>query len=222
MISQYDVKQYLNNDTSPHYYCNEETQRVMKKDSNEDICSIEAYTEFLRKSLHCSFKSVYSCPLDLQNVLRCTECGTVIFSYDDERYDPNLKCPTCSGENTYFEFWTQEDIDADEKKQNTLNFYGEMREWDRKRYEREKRTGLNNYELWKKRITIGKTVYIPKLLVSDYVGKKLKGLHFAIDIINNETHTYKKSNACKIPLSYHYLYIMYLYPIKKKLTKSTK
>ena len=100
---------------------------------------------------HSHFKCIYSCPASLDVVLECQECGAIIFTGDDtDRYNQNLRCPVCSGEEQGVEYWTKEDIEINPIKQDTLKFYKTDIEIREKDYQRYKRTGLNSWELWKK------------------------------------------------------------------------
>lgn len=226
MISQYDVKEALKRSDIIGY--REEKNEVFEKESGKVLCNLEEYTNHMRKKLHCSFESIYYDCASLMNVLKCTECETVIFSTDDyEEHDTKLKCPTCSDYKTHFDFWTKEDIQSDIRKQNTLDFYDEMNKRDDRIHNRQKKTGLNNWEIWKKEINKGlkKTVYI--LGVFDYDSNKIRGLHLEKKVWIKEKedsfgYTLSKG-GCKIPLGWTYFYTMYLYShiknLKKRFTK---
>ena len=78
-------------------------------ETGEVLCSIEVYTQFMREKLHCDFENVFYEHVSLLNVIRCKQCGTVIFASEDEYYEANLRCPTCSDYKTGYEYWTKEE-----------------------------------------------------------------------------------------------------------------
>ena len=93
------------------------------------LCKIDDYVETFKLKHGCSFTSIYYCHGTLENILKCNKCGTVIFTDEDERYDPNLRCPTCTDYKTYFEYWAKEDIESDESKQDTIKYLKEEMEY---------------------------------------------------------------------------------------------
>lgn len=220
MISQHDIKEALKRSDIIGY--NEETDEVYSKRSNEVLFNLEGYTEYMRKRLHCSFEELYYDSCDLTSILKCTECSTVIFSSDDyQEYDAKLKCPTCSGYKTHFDFWTKEDIEADSNKQYTLDFYNRMNERSDRIYKREEKTGLRNSELWKieREKGLDKIEYILK--VFDYDSNKIRGLHFEKKVWTMEppdslTRTLNNKRGYKIPLGWTYIYVMYIYTHLRK------
>ena len=114
MISKWDMKNYIkkNLDKFPYTY-KEEEDALYDKETNEYLSSLDTFLDLYRKESGESFESIYYDHVGLYNVLRCTECGTVIFTYEDESYDPYLKCPTCTDYNTHFKYWTKEDINKE-------------------------------------------------------------------------------------------------------------
>ena len=100
----------------------EDKNSLLETETGEYVCSMDTYLDYMRKELHCDFECIYHDHASLTTIYRCKECGAVIFSGDDERYDPNLKCPVCAGYN-HGDFWTKEEIEADEKKQKEIQFY---------------------------------------------------------------------------------------------------
>ena len=116
MVSKWDMKQCIKKhlDDFPYIY-NEEEEALYSKDDGTYLCSLDTFLEVYRKRSGESFESIYYEHGTLENVIRCTECGTVIFTREDEDYDAHLKCPTCTDYKTYFEYWTKEDIESDEK-----------------------------------------------------------------------------------------------------------
>lgn len=75
----------------------EDKKSILDIQTGEAICSVDTYVAYLRRKLHCDFECIFYDRVDLTTIYRCNECGTVIFTGDDERYDPNLRCPVCAG-----------------------------------------------------------------------------------------------------------------------------
>ena len=73
------------------------------------------------KILHCDFECIYNEHVSLDVVYKCNECGTIIFTGDDERYDINLACPVCANYN-HSNYWTQEMIESDPDKKRYVEF----------------------------------------------------------------------------------------------------
>lgn len=122
-------------------YMNEEGTELFDSETDEFVCTIETYTKYLREKLHCDFEVVYYEHATLDEVLRCRQCGTVIFTGDDERYDPNLCCPGCGDYHTSLTYWTSEEIEQDEIKQKAIEMYKEFSRQQKIEYERRKRRG---------------------------------------------------------------------------------
>ena len=141
-------------------YMNEEETELFDSETNKFVCTIETYTKYLRKELHCDFETVYYEHATLDEVLRCKQCGTVIFTGDDERYDPNLCCPGCGEYKTSLVYWTGEEIEQDEAKRKTIEMYEEFSRQQKIEYERRKRRGgLYDWQL------IDKTKFFKKWAV---------------------------------------------------------
>ena len=107
MVTKYGMKKYIkeNADKFPYVY-KEDEDAIYDKDGNY-LSSLDTFLEVYRKHSGESFECIYDEHATLTQVLRCTECGTVIFTTEDERYDPHLKCPTCTDYQTFFEYWTK-------------------------------------------------------------------------------------------------------------------
>ena len=141
-------------------YMNEEETELFDSETNKFVCTIETYTKYLRKEFHCDFETVYYEHATLDEVLRCKQCGTVIFTGDDERYDPNLCCPGCGKYKTSLVYWTGEEIEQDEAKRKTIEMYEEFSRQQKIEYERRKRRGgLYDWQL------IDKTKFFKKWAV---------------------------------------------------------
>lgn len=219
MISQYDVrrlfeKKWNADDSIP---CTLDEDTVYMK--NGTTMSLEAFTIHLRILNDCDFESIYECPGTLLNVLRCRQCGTVIFASNDvEDYDDNLKCPTCSDYETWFEHWTKEDTDSDERKQNTIKMYEEFAEEETKRYERYQRRKKHDDEIFVHRHRGKKYFVYVALKCNNLFHTFLKGLHFKIEIGEKETEDdigYTMKNFIEIPLSWSRFYLFHIYPYTK-------
>ena len=157
MISTYDVRKWINeNEKSP---CYEKEGLIYNKDDNKELCSLKDFTNQMRKKLHYDLECIFYEHATLDEVLRCKEGGAVIFTGDDERYDPNLACPVCGGYK-HSHYWSAEDIANDVDKQKQIEAMKEyMKEKKRAEARREARGGLYDWELWKKDF-YGKKYYL--------------------------------------------------------------
>lgn len=213
MISKYDVKKFLSSkkddDSFPFY---EKDGFIYDKEDDKSICDLDFYLSFLRKKLHCSFETVYYNHGSLTEILRCTECGAIIFTGDDERYDPNLCCPVCSDYN-HNDYWTKEDIENDPKKQDQIKFY---EEWTKSEIEaakrREARGGLYDWQIFKKD-------YYGKKRSLHIELKKLYGYTLEIKIGEKDGYGYIVKKSFEIPLSPKAFYIKFIYPVIRKHKK---
>ena len=210
MISRYDVIRYAKNYPDKCWFRIEEEKNVIDKETNEFVCSIETLTKHLRQSMHCDFECVHHCHASLETTLRCKECGTVIFSRDDEEYDSKLCCPTCGGYKTHFKYWTKEEIESDTEKADTIKFLEEWTKEENEAYERRKRRkGKYDSEIWNWTIR-GKKHGVKFELKCDNLFKRgLKGLHFRINWMSRDDSgwfVYRK--WWEIPLSISYLKLM--------------
>lgn len=220
MVSKYDMKKYIkkNADKFPYVY-KEEEDAIYDKDGNY-FTSLDTFLETYRKHSGESFESIYYEHAFLQNVLRCTECGTVIFTTEDEGYDPRLKCPTCTDYQTHFKYWTEEDIESDEKKQDTIKFFKEMTERKAEQDKRiRKRNGKYDWQIAIKKFR-GKKIHLEFALECDDITKSyFKGLRLNVHISkkdNADDIGYTGRKHFTIPLSWSYFYILYVYKHKKE------
>ena len=204
MISEYDVRRYA--EKYPDcWYTVDENSNIVDKSDGKIVCTLKTMTEHLRHELHCDFESVYYCHGTLQNTIRCRKCGTVIFATDDEYgYDPNLCCPTCGGYETRLEYWTAEEIEADEKKKNTIAMLEQMQQEQieaDKRYVR--RGGKYDWQIWKGRLKIGKRYALFfDLECENFPKTRLKGLRLIVHIgVRDDSCGYILKKHWRIPLS---------------------
>lgn len=217
MVSKYDIKKYIkeNTDKFPYIY-NEEEDVIYDKDGSY-LSSLDTFLEIYRKHSGESFESIYYEHAFLQDVLRCTECGTVIFTTEDEWYDPHLKCPTCTNYHTHFKYWTKEDIEADEEKQNTIKFFKEMMDYKAEQNERiKKRNGKYDWQIAIKKF-YGKKRYLELALECDDITKSyFKGLRLKVYIGKKEDGVgYIVRKHFTIPLSWSQFYIQFFYKRKE-------
>lgn len=213
MFSKYDAISYLrknaDNDKMPIGY-NEETNCCYDKGNGEEICHIDTFVSHMRKKLHCDFDCIFHEHASLTTVYRCNECGAIIFSGDDERYDPNLVCPNCT-DYPHTDFWTKEEIENDEQKQRELNGLLEYARIIQESEERrERRGGLYDWQLARKKFFTKKHSYNFELKVDDITKSKVKGLELEIGIGENENPDkeygiYTVKHIFTIPLSFNSL-----------------
>jgi hypothetical protein len=213
MVSKWDMKKYIkkNADTFPYIY-KEDEDAIYDRDGNY-LSSLDTFLKIYRKHSGESFESIYYEHVSLQDVLRCTECGTVIFTTEDEWYDPHLKCPTCTDYHTHFKYWTKEDIESDEEKQNTIKAFKEMMDYKREQNERMKRrNGKYDWQIANKEFR-GKKLFLGFHLECDDITKSyFKGLRLNIDIGKKDGIGYVIKKHIRIPLSWSQFYIQFIYP----------
>ena len=222
MVSQYDVIKYAKNYPDKVWFRIEDDKYVVDKETEKVVCDIDKLVQLLRESIHCDFECVHHCHASLETTLRCRECGTVIFSRDDEEYDHNLRCPTCGGYETHFEYWTKEEIESDVQKADTIKFLEEWTKEEDEAYERRKRrNGKYDSEIWNWTIR-GKKHGVKFELKCDNLFKYgLKGLHFRINWMDRDDSgwfVYRK--WWEIPLSISYIKtMMAVYKYRKEEEK---
>lgn len=93
---------------------------IISRETKERVCSVDDYVNYLRKKQHCDFVTIYANEASGDNFLECRDCGAIIFSGDDERYDKRLRCPVCGGYHTKCEYWTADEIRNDKEKKNYI------------------------------------------------------------------------------------------------------
>ena len=213
MVSKYDMKKIIkeNIDDFPYTY-NEDEEAIYSKEGKY-MCSLDEFLKIYRRHSGESFESIYNEHISLEDVLRCTECGTVIFTYDDERYDPRLKCPTCTDYETHFEYWTKEDIESDKEKQDVINYFKEVMDYREEQVKRiKRRNGKNDWQIASKKIYTKKKLFIFDLECDDITKSYLKGLRLDVGIcIKDEYGGYIQNKHFTIPLSWSQFYIQFVY-----------
>lgn len=204
MISKYDIRKFHELHADTLTYKINENDMLVHKETGAVLCSLDEFTISMRRHLHCDFECVYSCPASLLMVLRCKECGCVIFASDDAYdCDDNLCCPVCAGYDTHFRYYTSEEIASDEKKRKEVELYEEFTREQNEAYERrEKRNGKYDWEICKGKIPIGyKHALYLALECENLFRTGLKGLRLTWDwaVKDDICFTYKKRGV--IPLS---------------------
>lgn len=227
MISKYDLIKYLKSaKQSGRNLCvvlSEDEKSILDSKTNEYVCSVDTFLQHLREEEHCDFESIYYDHASLTDIYRCRQCGTVIFGGDDERYNPNEKCPTCCKDPsvTWNTCWTKEDIDADLEKQKAIQSLVEEQAWMNRAVKRRKaRNGLYDWQRWQKTFRTKKYSYEITCINFGYdgdVGKvdpKRNDAHLEVHVYNNKTGISKR-HIC-IPLSFRYIYIRWIFPHTKR------
>lgn len=216
MINKWDIKNYIkkNTDKFPYVY-KEDEDGLYDKETGEYLLSLDHFLELYRKKSGESFESVYYDHIGLQDFIRCTECGTVIFASEDDSYDPNLKCPTCTGYKTYFEYWTKEEIDYDIQKQSEINSLEEMTKMQIEQNKRMKRrNGKYDWQIGSKKLRFKRYSISFELECDDITKSYLRGLRLNINIWKKEKMDDLNScwlNGFTVPLCWHQFYIQFVY-----------
>ena len=229
MITKYDVyrafDRAVQDGVEIAFKLNDDKTKLYDSKTDEYVCSIDTYVQYLREKLHCDFECIYHEHVSLTAIIRCKQCGTVIFTGDDERYEPNLKCPTCSDYKPYAEYWTKEDIDNDPKKQETINFYMDLtKEMIEAEKRREARGGLYDWQLFKKDKYYKKYGYHIEL--RRFKGKNIfdhvTSLDIDISVKDDDGIGYIREHHISIPLSLRSIYIDFFYPYSKKCPQNLR
>lgn len=210
MISQYNVKQYAKGNPDL-WFSIDENDNVVDKSSKEIVGTLADLTTALRKKLHCNFEEIYSCHGTLQTVFRCKDCGTIIFAYDDERYDPNLCCPDCGKYDTGFEYWSADEIEKDDQKKKNIQFLEQMQQEQieaNKRYY--KRGRKYDWQIWHGCIKMVNRAVSFDLECKDLFKTKLKGLKLIVRFSEKDGTGYIYKRHFTIPLSWYALKIQIL------------
>ena len=222
MISKYNLKKFIkeNPDSFPYIY-KEEEDALYDKEDGSYVAPLDKFLEIYRKNNGESFECLYCEHVFDYAVLQCTECGTVIFTYEDYRYEPQLKCPTCTDYETGFDFWTKEDIEGDEGKQEALRIYKELTEKEKETQERiKRRNGKRDWQIAIKKIKLKKWHLYLFLECDDITESYFKGLRLKVDIFAKEDPTelgmYLKKSFT-IPLSWSAFYYQFIYKTDKEI-----
>ena len=216
MVSKWDMKRYIekNPEKFPYLY-KEDEDALYDKETDEYVMPLDRFLDLYRKETGESFESVYYDHISLNDFIRCTECGTVIFAYEDESFDPHLKCPTCTGYKTHFEYWTKDDIASDPQKQLEISRLEEMTKMQIEQNERMKRrNGKYDWQIGSKKFRFKRYSVSFELECDNITDSYLKGLRLCVNIWKKE----KLDDICSywlksftIPFSWHQFYIQFIY-----------
>lgn len=214
MITKDEIKKYINeHQDNLNFMYVEDVDAIYNKETNKFIAPFDEYYEVFKRHAGQSFEGIYYEHCSLLSVIRCNVCGTVIFSYDDERYEPNLSCPICTDYKTDFEFWTKEQIDSDVDKQNEIEFLKKMAKEQEEMYQRRKRRkGKYDWEIAEKKFYGKKRFLSFALECTDITKSYFKGLKLIIRTGKKiDDIGYAMNKNIVIPLSWHAFYIHYIF-----------
>ena len=93
MISPMLVKDAVRK--SDNYFLSEDEKIVYDREHPNVKIEVAEIVDDMRKKHHCDFECIFYEHGTLTAVLQCRQCGAVIFTSEDEDYDPNLECPCC-------------------------------------------------------------------------------------------------------------------------------
>lgn len=162
------------------------------------------------------FECIYDEHVSCFSVIRCNKCGTYIFEYYDERYEPNLKCPVCTDYKTGFKYYTKEDIEQNINKQKEISIYEEFSKSLKEADERYiKRNGLYDWELTHK-----KTIFKNKIYTIDiqFIQFEKCGLQAEINIWKKKDNIMTCKHHIKVPISPKTIWFFIKYKVKWKIT----
>ena len=226
MITKGDVIHYFknNNDNKVNLCLSPDEENLYNRDTGKYFCSVDEFLNASRKVAHCDFEVIYEEHATLDVVYRCKECGTVIFSGDDiERYDPNLICPTCSGDDSHCgtDYWNKEMIDSDVDKRNCINWMLEETARKEEMYKRMKsRGGLYDWQRWVKKFVIGRYMFqISHICFGWGIKNAKKDRYIEVEAYIKDKDSiglFSRIGSFKIPLSLYNIKCRYLYYKKYK------
>ena len=145
------------------------------------MCTVDEYIKLFRQKTHTDFEVIFKDAETSEEILKCNECGTVIFPDENKSFDPKLQCPTCGKYETNHIFWTHEDIDNDSEKQDYLdNLIALQNENDETEKRIQERGGLQDWQLYKKLVKMPFRRYNIELRV-DNINNGLAGLELVIE-----------------------------------------
>lgn len=222
MISMGDLKEFMNSPKNKtDLRISKDYKRIVDINGN-DYGPSGDLLESVQKDNHCWFECIFSEHVSLTTVYRCKECGTVIFTGDDERWEPALRCPTCSDYKPRARYYTKKEIESDpEKKKEVDSYIAFQHDLDERARRREIR-GLEDWEIWKKKKFFKKWGFQITLGRMNLWGDPLKGLHLEIDIYKKEDPSnicYTGTKYIKIPLSPYAFYIQFIIRHTKRYKK---
>ena len=219
MISKYDIIRALRKTNENSLYgLNDSESHIINLETGHIVCSVEEFTNDMRKKHHCDFEVIYDEHASLTVIYRCRDCGAVIFGGDDEdRYDTNLECPVCGQYKTHLQYWTKEEIETDIEKQNTIQFYKNVMSEMNAQALRKKKRGLNDWEIWQKSFKTAKGKITFSLECLNLFHSGLKGLRLEVKTFKEEAGWFIRKKEYYIPLSAQ-AFKMWMY--RRKLKKN--
>lgn len=222
MITKDLVKKYFSEGEDTNYLYDEKTDNVISKDTGIAVCSLNELTKALKEDYGESFENIYSEEATCSWVIRCTKCGCVLFGADDERYEPNLKCPCCTEYTPeHTRYWSAEEIEMDASCKFTIQFYENLQRASEEHDKRcKKRNNKLDWEILKKTIKFKNKVIYLALECDDITVSYFRGLRI---MISSSKHVEKdgksiwKWNGLKyIPLTINGIYSKISYYTKGK------
>ena len=215
MITKSDIIKYIKDHSYDLNMIVDEDNNCIYDQLGDFKCTIDDYVEILKLKIGCSFTSLYYNHATLQNVLKCNKCGTVILSTEDENYDPNLRCPTCTNYRPSFKYYTEKEIESNKEVKNLINFYIKMDKFEDEAYKYEKLHGRPYWMLFKKKIYAKNHMYSIELHCDDARKNPFKGLYLDITSFTKdpeEKNCYSNMYHVTIPLSASRIYLHCIYP----------
>ena len=235
MISKYDViksfERLEKKGANLKLRLSEDKKDVLDGETGKRLCSIDTYLDYARKELHCDFESVYYDHASLTDIYRCRQCGTVIFGGDDERYDPDCRCPTCCNDTSVCknEFWTADEIEQDENKQKEIAVLEKLEQENREAAaRREARNGLYDWQRWIKKFKTKNHMIKISYINFGWGHKNVKqDKHIEImDYVREEDGHFvygkDKGHCIIIPLNFYAFYLRHIFPYSKKCPENTR
>lgn len=200
MVNIYDMREYIKKHPETGISVNQDDLVVNKE--GKILATLEEFTQEYRKIDHCDFECIFSDHVSLFVLFRCKECGTVIFSYEDERYDPKLKCPNCGDYETYFAYYTKEEIESNPNVKQEIDMYIRQHEEDIKFDERYKRRGGKyDWQLGSKNIKFKKFGVSLNLECDNVCDSHIKGLRLIVYPLHPDGSSWIYGKKIHIPLS---------------------
>lgn len=164
MITQHDVLKFVESrpDMTIEYFNQRPFVKFYEGGIPVKCVSLEQVVREIQREGHCDLEIIYSDPGSLDVIYRCNECGTVIFSGDDERFDANLVCPVCDPRyKDKVEFWTKSEIENSVYKHDYYEHWMKDTRVRRMEVERRKRRGKFDWQILRKQINLfGHRIFI--------------------------------------------------------------
>jgi hypothetical protein len=191
------------------YTYNEKENALIDKEGYS--INADTFFEKYKKKSGQSFECIYDEHVSLISILKCNECGTVIFTHYDEDYEPNLKCPTNTDYKTSFKYYSKEDIEQDENKQKEIDMYYKFTQMQKEANERYiKRGNLYDWEKTHEHTIFKFKNYKIKVQVK---GSGKWDLYVEIRALKkNDDISYVSKKHIQIPLSPYTFYVQCIYP----------